>query len=143
MTIPTTPTPNSPSDPTPGMATKPPPRAGLARILHAAGYSWSGLKAGWGESAFRQEALLAIVMLPAALWLGRTWLERALLIAVVMLVLIVELLNTAVECVVDRIGPEWHELSKLAKDFGSAAVLLALLLCGGIWAVAAWARWFA
>jgi diacylglycerol kinase (ATP) len=130
----------SPADASPQV---PPPRTGLDRIIHAAGYSLAGLKAGWSESAFRQEAMLAVVMLPAALWLGRTWLECAMLIATLMLVLIVELLNTAVECVVDRIGPEWHELSKLAKDFGSAAVLLALLLCGGIWAVAAWARWFA
>ncbi len=111
-------------------------RKGLSRVWHATGYSIAGLRAGWGETAFRQEALLALVMLPAALWFGKTWLEIAVLCASVVLVLIVELLNTAVETAIDRIGPEWHDLSKRAKDMGSAAVLLSLLLCAGIWAAA-------
>jgi diacylglycerol kinase (ATP) len=109
-------------------------RGGLGRIVRAAGYSWNGLRLAYsGESAFRQEAWLAAVMLPAAFWLGRDWTQVVLLAASVMLVLIAELLNSAVEAVVDRVSSDWHELSKRAKDLGSAAVLLALLLCGGIW----------
>lgn len=113
-------------------------RRGLDRILHAAGYSLAGLRAGWGEPAFRQEAILALVLLPAAFWLGEGWLERSVLAGTVLLVLIVELLNTGIETAIDRIGPEWHALSKRAKDMGSAAVLLSLLLCGGTWAGALW-----
>ena len=115
-------------------------RKGLSRVWHATGYSIAGLRAGWGETAFRQEALLALVMLPATFWLGKTWLEVAVLCASVVLVMIVELLNTAIETAIDRIGPEWHDLSKRAKDMGSAAVLLSLLLCGGTWIGALWAR---
>jgi diacylglycerol kinase (ATP) len=111
-------------------------RTGLNRLWHATGYSLAGLKTGWGESAFRQEVLLAIVMLPASLWVGRNWVEVALLAGVVLFVMVVELLNTAIETVVDRVGPEWHPLSKRAKDLASAAVLLSLLLAGGIWLVA-------
>jgi diacylglycerol kinase (ATP) len=117
-------------------------RSGLSRILHAGGYSLAGLKAGWNETAFRQEALLAMVMIPAAFWVGRHWLEVSMLIATVVLVMITELLNTAVEKTIDRIGPEWHALSKLAKDLGSAAVLLTLLLCGGVWLAALYSRFF-
>jgi len=113
-------------------------RKGLSRILHAGGYSWQGLVAGWGETAFRQEALAGIVMLPLAFWLGQNWVEVALLAGSVLLVLIVELLNTGIESCIDRIGPEWHDLSKRAKDMGSAAVLLSLLLCAGIWLAALW-----
>jgi diacylglycerol kinase (ATP) len=113
-------------------------RRGLSRVLHATGYSIAGLRAGWGEAAFRQEAILAMVMLPAAFWLGNSWLERAVLAGTVVLVLIVELLNTGIETAIDRIGPEWHALSKRAKDMGSAAVLLSLLLCAGTWAGALW-----
>jgi diacylglycerol kinase (ATP) len=109
-------------------------RTGLDRIVRAAGYSWNGLRLAYsGESAFRQEAWLAAVMLPAALWLGRDWMQVLLLAGSVVLVLIVELLNSGIEAVVDRVSSDWHELSKRAKDLGSAAVLLALLLCGGIW----------
>jgi diacylglycerol kinase (ATP) len=115
-------------------------RTGLNRVWHAAGYSLAGLRAGWAERAFRQEAVAAIVLLPASFWLARSWVEAALLAGSVLLVMIVELLNTAVETVVDRIGPEWHDLSKRAKDMGSAAVLLSLLLCGGIWLAALWQR---
>jgi diacylglycerol kinase (ATP) len=111
-------------------------RSGLSRIWHAGGYSLAGLRAGWGETAFRQEAVAAIVLVPAAFWLGRGWVETALLAASVLLVLIVELLNTAVEAAIDRIGLERHPLSKRAKDMGSAAVLLALLVAGGIWLAA-------
>ncbi|MFZ2309535.1 MAG: diacylglycerol kinase [Rhodoferax sp.] len=111
-------------------------RKGLSRVWHATGYSLAGLRAGWGETAFRQEAIAALVLVPAAFWLGQTWVETALLAASVVMVMIVELLNTAVETAIDRIGPEWHDLSKRAKDMGSAAVLLSLLVCAGIWATA-------
>lgn len=118
-------------------------RTGLNRVWHAAGYSLQGLRAGWGEPAFRQEAVLALVMVPAAFWLGTTWIETALLAGSIVLVMIVELLNTGIETVVDRIGPEWHDLSKRAKDMGSAAVLLALLVAGGVWAAALAQRFLA
>jgi diacylglycerol kinase (ATP) len=115
-------------------------RSGLNRMWHATGYSMAGLRAGWGETAFRQELLAAVVMLPASLWLGNGWLEMAVLGTSVVLVLVVELLNTALETAIDRIGPEWHELSKRAKDMGSAAVLLSLLLCLGVWCAALYQR---
>ncbi len=117
-------------------------RSGLNRIWHAAGYSLEGLRAGWGEKAFRQEAIAAAVLLPVSLWLGRSWVEVALLAGSVLIVMIVELLNTGIETAIDRIGPEWHDLSKRAKDMGSAAVLLALLLCAGIWGAAVFQRIF-
>ena len=94
-------------------------RRGLNRILHAGGYSIQGLRAGWGEPAFRQEAILALALLPLAFWLGQSWVETALLAGSVVLVMIVELLNTSVESAIDRIGPEWHDLSKRAKDLGA------------------------
>lgn len=115
-------------------------RTGLNRILHAGGYSVQGLRAGWGETAFRQEAIMAIVLVPLAFWLGQNWLETALLAGSVMLVMIVELLNTCIESAIDRIGPEWHDLSKRAKDMGSAAVLLSLVFCAGVWLGAIWHR---
>lgn len=112
-------------------------RHGLSRIWHAYRYSWEGLTACFADStAFRQETLLALVLLPAAFWLGRSWLETAVLAAAVVAVLVVELLNTGIEAAIDRMGPEWHLLSKKAKDMGSAAVLLSLLLCAGIWGAA-------
>ncbi len=111
-------------------------RTGINRIIHAGGYSIEGMKAGWGETAFRQEATAAIFLVPLAFWLGETWVETALLAGTVLIVMIVELLNTGIETAIDRIGPEWHALSKRAKDMGSAAVLLSLLLCGGVWAAA-------
>lgn len=115
-------------------------RKGLNRVLHAGGYSIQGLLAGWGETAFRQEAILAMALLPLAFWLGQGWVETALLAGTVLLVMIVELLNTCIESAIDRIGPEWHDLSKRAKDMGSAAVLLSLLLCLGVWLGALWHR---
>lgn len=113
-------------------------RTGLSRMWHALGYSLAGLRAGWGETAFRQEALASLAMLPMAFWLGQSWVEVALLAGSVILVMVVELLNTGIETAIDRIGPEWHDLSKRAKDMGSAAVLLSLLLCAGVWAAAIW-----
>jgi diacylglycerol kinase (ATP) len=119
-------------------------RTGLDRIVHAAGYSAEGLTSAYRhENAFQQETWLAIVLLPLSFWLGRDWVEVALLAGSVFGVMIVELLNSAVEAAIDRISFERHELSKRAKDYGSAAVLLALLLCGGIWAAALWHRFIA
>lgn len=102
-----------------------------------------GLRAGWGETAFRQEALGSLVLVPSAFWLGRSWLEVSVLVGVVVLVLITELLNTGIETAIDRIGPEWHDLSKRAKDMGSAAVLLSILLCAGVWVAALHSRFAA
>jgi len=118
-------------------------RSGFNRMWHAAGYSFAGLRAGWGETAFRQEALASFVLLPLAFWLGQDWIETSLLAGSVLIVMIVELLNTGIETAIDRIGPEWHELSKRAKDMGSAAVLLSLILCGGIWVAALFHRFAA
>ena len=117
-------------------------RSGLTRIWYATTYSAAGLHAAWYETAFRQEALLAVVMLPTAFWLGHNWLEISLLITVVVIVLIVELLNTGIEVAINRVGPEFHELSRLAKDLGSAAVFLSLVLCAGIWLAAIYQRFF-
>jgi len=117
-------------------------RTGVDRLLRALGYSLQGLRDAYrSESAFRQEFWLAVVMVPAAFWLGRSWLEVALLAGSVMLVMIVELLNSGIETVVDRVSFEFHDLSKRAKDIASAAVFLSLLTCGGIWAAALWHAW--
>ena len=117
-------------------------RQGLRRIINAAGYSAQGLREAWKhESAFRQEVWLAVPMVGLSMWLGTNWVERSLLIGSVALVLIVELLNSAIEAAVDRVSLDLHPLAGRAKDMGSAAVLLALLLCGGVWASALWARW--
>lgn len=122
--------------PLPALANLQKSRKGLRRIWHAAGYSLAGLRAGWNETAFRQEALASMVLVPAAFWLGRSWVETVVLAGTVMLVLIVELLNTGIETSIDRVGLEWHALSKRAKDMGSAAVLLSLLLCAVAWTLA-------
>jgi diacylglycerol kinase (ATP) len=118
-------------------------RTGLNRVWHATGYSMAGLRAGWDEAAFRLEACLSFVMLPLAFWIGRTWVEVALLAGSILLVMIVELLNTGIEAAIDRIGLERHDLSKRAKDMGSAAVFLSLLLAGGVWAAGLWHFFFA
>ena len=119
-------------------------RTGLDRVVRATGYSLAGLKTAYrGESAFRQEAWMAVVQLPAAFWLGRSWVEEALLAGSVTLVLIVELLNSGIEAAIDRVSFELHDLSKRAKDLASAAVFLSLMLCGGIWITAAWSRFWA
>ena len=110
---------------------------GIDRIIRACGHSMHGLRSAYtGESAFRQESWLAALLLPAAFWLGQDWVQVALLAGSVLLVMIVELLNSGIEAAVDRISYDWHELSKRAKDFGSAAVLLSLILCVAIWAAA-------
>jgi diacylglycerol kinase (ATP) len=120
----------------------PPKRRGIARLWHATLYSRDGLQQAWGESAFRQETVTAIIAVPFAYWLGRTWVEVALLLGVLVLLMIVELLNTGIEACIDRIGVERHPLSKRAKDIASAAVLLALLLAAGIWLTALIAHFF-
>ena len=112
-------------------------RRGWSRVWHAAGYSLAGLRAGWNETAFRQEALASVVLVPSAFWLGGNWIETVLLAGTVMLVLIVELLNSSVEAAIDRIGLDTHRFSKRAKDLGSAAVLVALLALALVWGVIA------
>ncbi|MDH5765090.1 MAG: diacylglycerol kinase [Gammaproteobacteria bacterium] len=107
---------------------------GITRILKATGYSWQGLKSACiHEAAFRQELLLAVILIPLACWLAETGVELALLIASVMLVLIIEIINSAIEAVVDRFGDELHDLSGRAKDQGSAAVALALINLVLVW----------
>ena len=109
-------------------------RGGLRRIRNAALYSRDGLRDAWRhEAAFRQELLLVAVLLPLGLYLGKTGIEKALLVGSVLFVLIVELLNSAVEAVVDRVSAEHHDLSKRAKDLGSAAVMLALANAAVVW----------
>ena len=115
---------------------------GFKRILFATKYSYEGIFAGLRhESALRQEMGLALLMLPAAFWIGTNWLEVSVLCITVVLVLIVELLNSGIEAVVDRVSMDHHPLSKLAKDYGSAAVHLSLLLCLGVWVAAIVHRW--
>lgn len=105
------------------------------RITRAFGYSVAGLRAAYKkESAFRQELILAVVLIPLGVFLGRTGVERTLLIGSILIVLIVELLNSAVEATVDRGGKNWDKLAGRAKDMGSAAVLFALMLLGLTWA---------
>lgn len=117
-------------------------RTGWRRLVNAAGYSWSGLCSAWRhESAFRQEAVLSLVLLPAAWAVGTTWVERGLLMFTVFAMVVVELLNSAIEATVDRVGLDLHPLSKRAKDLGSAAVLLTLTAGAGVWAMALWNRW--
>lgn len=109
---------------------------GFTRAIRAAVNSWNGLKYAFNEeSAFRQELALAVVLIPIAIFLSCSSLEKILLIASVFLVLIVELLNSSVEAAIDRISFDIHGLSKRAKDFGSAAVLLALLMCFMTWLI--------
>ena len=109
-------------------------KTGVRRVLNALRYSMDGLRAAYtGEDAFRQEVLLAAVLIPLALWLPVSGLGKALMIASVLLVLAVELINSAIEAVVDRVSLDRHALSKRAKDLGSAAVLLALINVGAVW----------
>ncbi len=108
-------------------------RRGLSRVIHAFGYSLQGLQAGMHEPAFKQEAYIAFVLIPLSFYLGSNWIETALLSGSVVFVLIVELLNTGLESAIDRVGPQWHDLSKRCKDLGSAAVLLSIVLCMSIW----------
>lgn len=107
---------------------------GLTRIINAAGYSWLGFKAAYKhEAAFRQELALCLLGIPAALYFGEDLMEKSLLIASLVFILLVEIVNSAIEAVVDRCGDEHHALSGRAKDMGSAAVLLAFVITGLIW----------
>ena len=114
---------------------------GFRRIVNATFYSIAGLSSAWrSEAAFRQECVGVVVLIPFALWLGQNAVERALLLSSCGLVVIVELLNTAVEFVVDRVGTDHHELSGRAKDAGSAAVFMSIALAMLVWGLVAWER---
>lgn len=107
---------------------------GLTRIINAAGYSWSGLKAAYvNEAAFRQEFWLVIALTPVAIIYGPSYTDKAVLIASLVFILLIEILNSALEAAVDRFGDEVHPLSGRAKDMGSAAVLLAFIISGLVW----------
>ncbi|MGB4811191.1 MAG: diacylglycerol kinase [Methylophilaceae bacterium] len=109
-------------------------KTGLSRLINAFGYSIDGFKAAYEhEDAFRQEVLLAIVLIPLGIYLGKTGVEKALLLAVVLLVLIVELFNSAIEAAIDHTSLEHHPLAKRAKDIGSAAVFVALAIAASVW----------
>jgi diacylglycerol kinase (ATP) len=111
-----------------------PRNTGFTRVWKATIYSAQGLKAAWQhESAFRQELIISLVLLPVSFWIANSWVEVAVLMGVCFLVLIVELLNSAVEAVVDRVGHEHHDLAGQAKDMGSAAVMLSLIMAFGTW----------
>ena len=114
-------------------------KKGLTRLWNALGYSRDGIAAAWRhEAAFREEVLLAIISIPLAFYLGKTGVDRALLVGSIILILIVEILNSAVEAVVDKASPEMHDLAKRAKDMGSAAVLLSLVNAAVVWACVLW-----
>lgn len=118
-----------------------PGNTGIGRILRATRFSAQGFAHAWRhEAAFRQELALAVILAPVAIWLGQTPIERLLLIGSCVFVLAVELLNSAIEATVDRFGEEQHELSGRAKDLGSAAVFVALVLVAATWATIAWQR---
>ena len=120
-----------------------PANTGIRRIIRAMGFSSQGLAAAWKhEAAFRQEIVLLVILVPAAFWLGQTVLLQALLIGVCLLVLIVELFNSAIEAAIDRHGEEQHELSGRAKDMGSAAVLISLLIVLLTWGAVICDRFF-
>lgn len=113
-----------------------PGATGIKRIVNAAGYSMRGLNAAFKhEAAFRQELALVVLLTPVALYFGQTNIERSILIGSLLLVLIVELLNSAIEAIVDRVGHEHHELSGQAKDIGSAAVFVSLANVAVVWAI--------
>jgi diacylglycerol kinase (ATP) len=112
---------------------------GFRRLVNATFFSIAGLRAAWrNEAAFRQECVLAAVLTPTAFWVGQTAVERSLLIGTCWLVLVVELLNSAIEAVVDRVGTDHHKLSGRAKDLGSAAVFVSLALTALVWGLMLW-----
>ncbi len=116
---------------------------GLRRVWNALFFSLAGLRAAWRhEAAFRQETTLCILLIPVAFWLGSNAIEYSLLVGTLLLVLLTELLNSAVEAVVDRIGDAPHTLSGQAKDMGSAAVLISLLLVVFVWGSIAWQKFY-
>jgi len=112
---------------------------GFTRLIKAAGYSWQGIKAAYKhEAAFRQETWLALVLIPLAIWLAENSVQLAFMISSVLLVMLVEILNSAIEAVVDRVGQEQHELSGRAKDMASAGVTLSLIILVLIWGLMLW-----
>jgi diacylglycerol kinase (ATP) len=114
----------------------------VRRLVLATRYSWQGLRAGWRtQAALRYEFCFSLLALPLALWLGRSGVERALLIGSWLLVVVVELINSAIETVVDRIGSDLHELSGRAKDLGSAAVFCSIILAATIWLILCLDSW--
>lgn len=114
-------------------------KQGITRILNAIRYSWEGFGAAWkNEAAFREELLLAVITIPLAFYLGKTGVERGLMVGAILLILIVEILNSGLEAVVDKASPEKHELAKRAKDMGSAAVFLSIINAAVIWACVLW-----
>ena len=118
-----------------------PGNTGLRRVVRATVYSVQGIRHAWrNEAAFRQELVATVILIPCAIWLGRNPLEWALLVGVCLVTLIAELLNSAIEAAVDRHGGEHHELSGAAKDLGSAAVMISLILVGIVWVAIAWDR---
>lgn len=120
-----------------------PGNTGIRRILRATKFSAQGFRHAWKhEAAFRQELALTLVLLPVAFWLGQSPVERLMLIGSCINVLGVELLNSAIESTVDRFGNEHHELSGRAKDLGSAAVFISLVIVVLVWATVAWQRFF-
>ena len=120
-----------------------PDNTGLLRAVRAMRFSAQGLAQAWRhESAFRQEVVLTLILVPAAFWLGRTPVEQVLLIGVCLMVLLVELINSAIEAAIDRHGEEQHELSGRAKDMGSAAVFISLVIVVLVWGAVAYQRFF-
>ena len=121
-----------------------PGNIGIQRIVRATGFSARGLAQAWRhEAAFRQECVLAVLLAPVAIWLGQTAVQRASLIGVCLLVIIVELINSAIEAAIDRHGNERHELSGRAKDMGSAAVLVSLVIVVLVWGAVVYDRFYA
>lgn len=117
---------------------------GIRRLINATGYSLSGLKhAAINEAAFRQELALALVLIPLAFWIGSTALEVMILVIAVLQILIIELVNSAIEAAIDRISEETHPLSGQAKDLGSAAVMISLLIAGIVWITLIYQNYFA
>nr|WP_289815020.1 diacylglycerol kinase [Delftia tsuruhatensis] len=108
-------------------------RKGLNRLIHATRYSWRGILDAWHEKAFRLECKIFVISTPLALLIGNGWLEKFLLIASIWVLMLIEVLNSAIESAIDRVGSEEHELSRRAKDLGSAAVLMGILLCLALW----------
>ena len=115
----------------------------IGHIKNAFIYTFAGLETAWkNELAFRGEIVVAMVMVPLGLWIGRSAVERSLLIASILLILVTELLNSAIEAVVDRIGTERHELSKRAKDMGSAAAFISMVTAALVWMIIAYDRFW-
>lgn len=120
------------------------PARGLQRWINATRYSWQGLRSAVKhEEAFRQETIALFIGVPAALWIGGTIWQSALLITALLLIMVVEMINSALEALVDRVSMDFHELSGRTKDMGSAAVLLTIFIAILVWSAAIWQKWLA